>query len=86
MHFFRDCGDTDFCSCKIGIQYLLYISSVLVRQPGRSSCIPYTLRFCAQYFLALIAMDGMYAGFAGAKACQKKLLFLKLPLKLAVFQ
>jgi hypothetical protein len=24
----------------------------------------------------LIARDGMYAGFAGAKACQKKSLFL----------
>jgi hypothetical protein len=25
-------------------------------------------------------MDGMYAGFAGAKACQKKILFLEAPL------
>ena len=40
MHFFRDGCVTDFCSCKIGIQYILYISSVL-----ESSCMPYTLRF-----------------------------------------
>ena len=33
----------------------------------------YTLRFSARYFLALIAMDGMYAGFAGAKACRRKI-------------
>ena len=29
MHFFRDGCVTDFCSCKIGIPYILYISSVL---------------------------------------------------------
>ena len=29
MHFFRDGCVTDFCSCKIGIQYILYITSVL---------------------------------------------------------
>ncbi|MFV2031314.1 MAG: hypothetical protein ACC663_02355 [Gammaproteobacteria bacterium] len=29
------------------------VSSVLVRQPGRSSCIAYTLRFSARNFLAL---------------------------------
>jgi hypothetical protein len=49
------------------------VRTVLVRQPGQSSRIAYTLRFSARYFLALIAMDGMYAGFAGAKACRKKL-------------
>ena len=47
MRFFRDCCVTDFCSCKIGIPYILYISTMLVRQPGRSSCISYTLRFSA---------------------------------------
>jgi len=44
---------------EIGIPYILYITTVLVRQPGQSSRILYTLRL-----LALIAMDGMYAGFA----------------------
>jgi len=53
------------------------VSPVLVRQPGQSSCIAHTFRFCARLFLAIIAMDGMYAGFAGAKACHKKSLFLK---------
>jgi len=48
------------------------VGSVLVRQPGRSSCIAYTLRFSARCLLAIIAMDGMYAGFAGAKACNEK--------------
>jgi len=43
----------------------------------KPSCIFYTLRLCARYRLALIAMEGMYAGFAGAKACQKKSLFSK---------
>jgi len=38
-----------------------------------SSCIFHTLRFCARGFLVLIAMDGMYAGFAGAKACREKI-------------
>jgi hypothetical protein len=33
MHFIRDCGVTVFCSCKNGIQYILYITSVL-----ESSC------------------------------------------------
>ncbi|MCH7882365.1 MAG: hypothetical protein IIB69_12520 [Proteobacteria bacterium] len=32
-----------------------------------SSRITYTFQF-----LALIAMDGMYAGFAGAKTCHEK--------------
>ena len=41
-----------------------------------SSCIFNTLRFSVQNFLALIAMDGMYAGFAGAKTCHRKSLFL----------
>ncbi len=36
--FFRDCGVTDFCSCKIGIQYVLYISSELGREPGQLLC------------------------------------------------
>ena len=40
MHFFRDGCVTDFCSCKIGIQYILYITSVL-----ESSWLTYTLRF-----------------------------------------
>ena len=48
MHFFRDGCVTDFCSCKIGIQYILYITSVL-----ESSCMTYTLRFYARCFLAL---------------------------------
>ena len=44
MHFFRDSCVTDFCSCKIGIQYILYISSVLedpkqLRWGQLSSCI-----------------------------------------------
>jgi hypothetical protein len=39
----------------------------------KSSRILYTLRFSARRFLALIAMDGMYAGFAGAKACHEKI-------------
>jgi hypothetical protein len=37
----------------------------------------YTLRFCAWDFLARIAMDGMYAGFAGAKACHEKIAIFK---------
>jgi len=45
----------------------------------KSSRIIYTLRFSARYLLALIAKDGMYAGFAGAKTCQEKLLFLEAP-------
>jgi len=63
--FFRDCGVTDFCSCKIGIPYILYISSVRhLRNAGP---------------LALIAMDGMYAGFAGAKARHEKILITRGP-------
>jgi len=33
----------------------------------KSSCILYTLGFCARSFLTVIIMDGMYVGFAGAK-------------------
>ena len=52
MHFSRDSRVTDVCSCKIGMQYFLYISSVLedpkqLRWGQPSSCIPYTLRFSA---------------------------------------
>jgi hypothetical protein len=100
MRSSRDSCVTDFCSCKIGIPYILYITTVLVRQPGRSSCILDTLRFSAlascfalpsvrriaafmqssaRYFLTLIAMEGMYAGFAGAIACRKKSLFFGAP-------
>ncbi|MCH6564447.1 MAG: hypothetical protein IH811_01090 [Proteobacteria bacterium] len=78
MRFFRNGCVTDFCSCKIGILYILYISSVL-----KSSCILYTLRFSARRFLALIAMEGMYAGFAGAKACQKKSELIEAPFNLS---
>ena len=38
---------------EIGIPYILYITTVLVRQPGQSSRILYTLRFSARCFLAL---------------------------------
>ncbi len=72
MRFFRNGCVTDYCSCKIGIPYILYINSVL-----KSSCILYTLRTCAREFLALIAMEGMYAGFAGAKACREKITIFK---------
>ena len=48
----------------------------------KSSCIIHTFRFSARCILALIARDGMYAGFAGAKACLKKSLFLKAPFRL----
>jgi hypothetical protein len=34
MRFFRDGCVTDFCSCKIGIPYVLYISSVLTKTLG----------------------------------------------------
>jgi len=78
MRFFRDSGVTDFCSCKIGIPYILYINPVLI-----SSCILYTLRFSARRFLALIAMEGMYAGFAGAKACQKKSELIEAPFNMS---
>jgi len=44
-----------------------------VRSVLKSSCIIHTLRFCARLFLAIIAMDGMYAGFAGAKASHEKI-------------
>jgi hypothetical protein len=39
----------------------------------KPSCIIYTLRPSARNRLAFIAMDGMYAGFAGAKACREKI-------------
>ena len=58
VHFFRYSRVADFCSCKIGIQYILYIS------PSKYAGS-----------LALIAMDGMYAGFAGAKVCRGKITF-----------
>jgi len=51
---------------EIGIPYILYISTVLARQP--SAVVSASLRL-----LALIAMDGMYAGFAGAYACHEKI-------------
>ena len=75
---------------EIGIPYILYITTVLVRQHGQSSRILYTLRFSAQCLLglrsrpggqpsavvsaslrllAIIAMDGMYAGFALLQGC-----------------
>jgi hypothetical protein len=63
------------------------VSPVLVRQPGQSSCIFHTLRFCARYILALIAMDGMYAGFAGAKACREKITIFRgtlVPLRIVI--
>ncbi len=55
--------------------YFLYIavlgSGILLRS---TSCIHAVVRVG---FLALIAMDGMYAGFAGAKACHKKITIFK---------
>ncbi len=66
MHFFRDCGVTDFCSCKIGILYVLYISAMLVRQPSAVY-----LRFAPNP--CTYSHGGMYAGFAGAKACHEKI-------------
>jgi len=44
----------------------------LLRDSGDSSelkslCILYAPGFCARSFLAVITMDGMYVGFAGAK-------------------
>jgi len=70
MHFFHDDCITDFCSCKIGIPYILYISSLLAGQ--LLAVVSASLRL-----LVIIAMDGMYAGFAGAKACPEKSLFLE---------
>jgi len=64
----------------------------------KSSCIIHTLRFSVRGFLALIAMEGMYAGIAslhgcnlleqcrsncrGAKACRRKITIFETPLKL----
>jgi len=73
MRFFRDSCVTDFCSCKIGIPYILYIIPVLARRIAAS------MQSSARCFLTLIAMEGMYAGFAGAKACRKKSLFFEAP-------
>jgi len=46
------------------------------------SCIIHTPRFSVRGFLALIAMEGMYAGIAGAKACRRKITVFETPLKL----
>ncbi len=67
--FFRQGRVTDFCSCKIGIPYILYINSVLdkpvwnrfglARRVNRKDVIHQSsfteskLRFCARRFLAL---------------------------------
>ena len=45
------------------------VGFVLVRQPGQPSCIVYTFRLSARNRLAVIAMDGMYAGFASLHGC-----------------
>ena len=75
MRFFRDSCVTLVLDSSC-ILYTLRISAL-------ASCFalpPASLQLCARDFLALIAMEGMYAGFAGAKACQKKSLFLEAPL------
>jgi putative ABC transport system substrate-binding protein len=65
MQFFRNPSFTDFCvHAKSIYQASIYISSVLVRQLGRSSCTSRTLRFstrCLLGVLKLIAMSDMYA-------------------------
>jgi hypothetical protein len=54
------------------------VSSVL-----ESSCTTRTFRFSARWFLALIAMDGMYVCFAGAKKqTAKKTLSLETPISI----
>jgi hypothetical protein len=54
------------------------VSSVL-----ESSCTTRTLRFSARCFLALIAMNGMYVCFAGAKKqTAKKPLSLETPISI----
>jgi hypothetical protein len=93
MHFFRDGCVTDFCSCKIGIQYILYISSVL-----ESSCMSYTLRFStlAPGFVlppvthmdvgnAKAMLEHRWPSMQSSARCflalTKKLLFLEMPSK-----
>jgi hypothetical protein len=49
--------------------------------PARSILMYYrTLRFSGRCFLALIAMDGMYACFAGAKTGHKKITIFRVTL------
>ncbi len=57
-------------SPKFLFPYILYIAGFLLLQ-NRHTVHP------VHKLLAIIAMDGMYAGFAGAKACHKKLQALK---------
>jgi len=71
MHFFRDDHVTDFCSCKIGIQYLLYISSVWALLWLLSP-----LRFDS---LALLPWMACMQALQEQKPVTKKLLFLEAP-------
>ena len=75
MHFFRDGRVTDFCSCKIGIQYILYITSVL-----ESSWLTYTLRFSALAPGFALPPASMQSSARCFLALTKKLLFLEVPL------
>jgi hypothetical protein len=84
MRFFRDCG---VC--------IVLKDPKQLRWGQLSSCITHTFRFSKRCILALIARDGMYAGFAslqgcnlleqcrsicrGAKTCHEKSLFLETP-------
>jgi putative ABC transport system substrate-binding protein len=65
MQFFRNPSFADFCvHAKSTYRTSIYISSVLVRKLGRSSCTSRTLRSstrCLLGVLTLIAMGEMYA-------------------------
>jgi len=56
-----------------------HVRTVLVRQPGRSSCISHTFRFSARFFLALIAMEACMQVLQELKPVTKKSLFFVEP-------
>ena len=62
MYFFRDGCVTDFCSCKIGIQYILYITSALRARQSLFKIAPGDFVEHGAY-----SQDVLYADFAGAK-------------------
>ena len=79
MRFSRDSCVTDFCSCKIGIQYILYISTELVRQLSTVVSASFRLGESLDCLLLLPGMACMQA-LQEQKPATEKALFFEAPL------
>ena len=79
MHFSRDDCVSSVLESSCIIHTFRFCARWLLGYCPRPAGQPLAVVSASRRLLAIIAMDGMYAGFAGAKACQKKSLFLEAP-------